>query len=137
VFVLPRLLAAWPLLTPILAIAEETSPGVGASTFLQALAALGLIVALLLATAWLAQRVSGGRGFGSSGMKVVAGLNLGPRERIVVVEVGETWLVIGIVPGQIRTLHTLPRGESPPVGHGAGERSFAHWLKQIAERPRA
>ena len=34
--------AAWPLLTPILAIAEETSPGVGASTFLQALAALGL-----------------------------------------------------------------------------------------------
>jgi flagellar protein FliO/FliZ len=29
----------------------------------------------------------------------------------VLVEVGDTWIVVGLVPGQIRTLHTLPKGE--------------------------
>jgi flagellar protein FliO/FliZ len=57
---------------------------------------------------------------------------IGSRERIVLVEIGDTWLVVGLVPGQIRTLHTLPKGELQPAGDG--ERPFAQWLKQIAER---
>ena len=40
--------------------------------------------------------------------------------------------VVGLVPGQIRTLHTLPKGE---LGTGSdGQRHFAQWLKQISER---
>ena len=87
---------------PILAIAEGDEPRCRGVNLLQALAALGLIVASCWRRLACPARLRG-RGFGSSGMKVVAGLNPGPRERIVVVEVGETWLVIGIVPGQIRT----------------------------------
>lgn len=45
-------------------------------------------------------------------MKVVGGVALGPRERIVLLEIGDEWLVIGIVPGQIRTLHRLAKGVS-------------------------
>ncbi len=118
---------------PALARAEAAAPGVGGGTFVQALAALGLIVLLLLALAWIAQRIAGTRGFGTAGMKVVGGLSLGPRERVVLVEVGDTWLVIGIVPGQIRTLHTLPRGEALPADASAPA-SFAHWLKAVRER---
>jgi flagellar protein FliO/FliZ len=40
---------------------------------------------------------------------------IGNRERIVLVEVADTWIVVGLVPGQIRTLHTLPKGELNPV----------------------
>ena len=54
------------------------------------------------------------------------------RERILLVEVGESWLVIGIVPGQIKTLHTLPKGELPLPA--AGDGAFGQWLKQFAER---
>ena len=98
--------------------------------------ALALIVALLVATAWLARKLSGGKGFGQGGMKVIGGVGLGPRERIVLVEVGDTWLVVGIVPGQIRTLHTLPKGVPLPGQDPAAgaERPFAQWLKQIGEK---
>jgi flagellar protein FliO/FliZ len=40
---------------------------------------------------------------------VVGGVMLGPRERLVVVEVGDTWLLLGVGGGQVNILHTLPR----------------------------
>jgi flagellar protein FliO/FliZ len=125
------------LLLPVTATASGTpDPGISAGTFMQTLLALGLIVALLGGTAWLARKVSGGKGFGRGGMRVVGGVALGPKERIILVEVGEQWLVIGIVPSQIRTLHRLPKGAAIPdeIGAPASDRPFAQWLKQTMER---
>ena len=101
------------LLLPLPALAAETAPppGVSPGTYVEAMLGLLFIVSLLGGAAWLARRLTGGKGFGQGGMKLLGGVALGPRERIVLVEVGETWLVIGIVPGQIRTLHRLPKGE--------------------------
>ena len=95
---------------------------------------LGLtaIIGILFAGAWLLRRLNGGRGFGSAGpLKVVGALMISARERILLVEVGESWLVVGVVPGQIKTLHTLPKGELPD---GSGEKPFGQWLKQFGER---
>lgn len=103
---------------------------------MQAALALSLIVALLVGTAWLARKVSGGKGFGQGGMKIVGGVALGPRERIVLLEVGEEWLVIGIVPGQIRTLHRLAKGCPTPADGlpATAEKPFSQWLQGVAER---
>ena len=125
------------LFFPLSALAAEAeAPGVSAGSFLQAMLALAVIVALLLGTAWMARKVSGGKAFGLRGMTVVGGIALGPRERIVLVEVGETWLVIGIVPGQIRTLHQMPKGCLPTAESGSPDTPFAHWLKSVIERQR-
>jgi len=106
---------------------------VSGAALLQMLFGLILIIAVLFAAAYFMRKFNGDRGFGSSGpMRVVGGLMLSTRERIVLVEVGDTWLVVGIVPGQIKTLHTLPKGDLPSVS--SAEKSFGQWLKQVTER---
>ena len=109
------------------------APGVSGSSILQMLLGLTLIVGILFAGAYLLRRLNGGHNFGQTGtLKVVGGLMLSPRERIVLIEVGESWLVVGIVPGQIKTLHTLPKGVLPPSDNSI--KPFGQWLKQMTER---
>lgn len=126
----------------VLALAGATSfaqspalepPGASTAAIVQMVFGLALIIAILFLGAYLLRKLNGGRNFGSSGpLRVVGGLMLGTRERIVLLEVGESWIVVGIVPGQIKTLHTLPKGDIP-AGTGA-EKPFSHWLKQMSER---
>ena len=109
-------------------------PPVTSATYFQAMLALVLIIGLLFGMAWLAKKLNGGKGFGAGGLKVIGGINLGPRERIFLVEAGEEWLVIGIVPGQIRTLHTLPKGQLPPdLSQNMPTPKFVEWLKAAKE----
>ncbi len=113
--------------------AAAEMPGVSASLLLQTVLALVVVIGVLFLAAYLLRKLNGGRGFGSTGpLRFVGGLMIGTRERIVLVEIADTWIVVGLVPGQIRTLHTLPKGELQPAGDG--ERHFAQWLKQLTER---
>lgn len=124
------------LLLPLPAVAADTAnASVGTGTFIQAGLALALIVSVLFGLAWLARKANGGKGFGQGGMKIVGGVALGPRERIVLIEVGDEWLVIGIVPGQIRTLHRLAKGAALPAdAAGSSDSPFSQWLKSVADR---
>ena len=122
------------LLFPASALAAE-NVGVPAGTYLQAGFALIFIVALLFGAAWMLRKVSGDKGFGQGGMKILGGVALGPRERIVLLEVGEDCLVVGIVPGQIRTLHRLPKSKLPADATTLTPTPpFADWLKRVTER---
>ena len=129
---------ALPLLLPLPVLASDAAaPGLSGGNYLQAMLALMLIVGLLAGTAWLARKVTGGKGFGQGGMKVVGGVALGPRERIVLIEVGDTWLVIGLVPGQIRTLYKMPKGELSAEGaltQGLSAGHFADLLKRVSQK---
>lgn len=114
----PSLLAPTALaVLPGLALAEEGKAVVsGAAGLTQAGLGLFAVIALILALAWIARR-SGLVKLGNAGaMKVVGTTSLGPRQRLVLVEVGGTWLVLGVGAGEIRTLHTLPAQDG-----GAGD----------------
>ena len=89
------------------------------SAYIGPLAAFVLILALIPAALWLLKRTPlGGAGVGQ-GMRVVAALPLAPNQRIVTVEVGSgddrRWLVLGVTPAGIQTLHTLPPQAEPPI----------------------
>ena len=108
-------------------------PQIESFSFVRLLLSLMVVIALLFAVAYFLRRLSFGKAFGQKGpMRVVGGLMLGARERIVLVEVGETLLVVGVVPGQIKTLYTLPKGEVSLCKED--DPAFGKWLKQIAER---
>jgi len=132
---IPYCLCCALLLAPLAVSAQAAAaaPGVSGAAILQMLLGLLLIIGILFFGAYFLRQLNGGRRFGNSGpLRIVGGLMLSARERIVLIEVGETWLVVGIVPGQIKTLHTLTKGELPAAP--GGEKPFGQWLKQLTER---
>ncbi|OIQ74784.1 flagellar protein FliO [mine drainage metagenome] len=70
---------------------------------------LGLVLAAIAGSAWLLKRLGQGQGSASGALRVVAGVAVGPKERVVLVDVGEIRLVLGVASGQVRTLHQMPR----------------------------
>lgn len=82
------------------------------SSMLTVLLSLVLILGGFVAVAWFARRYL--PGMGAQGVvKVVGTTQVGPRERVVVVEVDNTWLLLGVGSGNVRLLHTLPRPADP------------------------
>ena len=122
---------------PALSFAAEptaVSAGISFSSMLQTFLGLALVLGVFVGAAWLMRRINGGGLLGQNGpLRVLGGLAIGTRERIVLVEIEDTWLVIGIAPGQIRTLHTLPKGTASPLPAEAANQ-FGAWLKQFKER---
>jgi len=95
-----------------------------------------IVVAVIALAAWLVKRFTP-RGYGATGaLRVIAGAAVGPRERVVVIEIGSTWLVVGVAPGSVSRLHEMPRAtsEPAPVAPAASASPFAAWLKQKMEK---
>lgn len=69
--------------------------------------ALGLliVVAAILAVGWMMRRLYPGAMSASQQMKVIAALPLGPRERLLLVDVAGTQLLLGVTAQQINQLH--------------------------------
>jgi flagellar protein FliO/FliZ len=78
---------------------------------LQALVGLLVVLGLLYGFLMLLRRfgpsTTGARGI----VKVVGGVMLSPRERLVMVEVQDTWLLLGVASGQVNLVHAMPRPE--------------------------
>ncbi|UVW27895.1 flagellar biosynthetic protein FliO [Massilia sp. H6] len=119
----------------------------GAGSLLQTILALVLVLALLLGLAWVMKRF-GPRGMGTSAnLRLVGALNIGGRERIMVVEVGNQWIVVGASPGRVNALATMPRQEGAPgqdaqlAAQGStaapSAASFGEWLKNTIDKRNA
>ena len=80
----------------------------------------GTVIVLLViaAIAWVLRRVLPGQTMAQRGViKQVGGLQLSPRERVVVLEVAGRWLVVGINAGQMTALGEV----DPPAAESATE----------------
>lgn len=107
------------------------APELGASA-LQMVFGLLAVLALLLGTLWLLKRLSQPRGPVAGLMRVIAGVAVGPRERVVILELGNSWLVLGVAPGQVSTLAEIPRQEIPAIA-SAVPADLPAWLKQVVK----
>jgi flagellar protein FliO/FliZ len=100
-------------LLPSAALAEEGARaasrlGAGSSQAVEAVAALAAVLGLILALGWAVRRFGRLPGGAKGAVRVLGGVALGARERAVLVAVGPTRLLLGVAPGQVRTLHVLP-----------------------------
>lgn len=117
--------------------AADTAAAGTASTgnMVQALLGLVLLLGLMAAAAWALKRFGIAKTNGGTQIKIVGGLSVGSRERILVVEVADQWIVVGVAPGRINTLSTMPRQESVAAPDAApAAKNFSAWLKQTIEK---
>ena len=87
---------------------SAAAPAVGAAGLLQAGFGMFAVLGLIFLCAWAARRFGLQRLGSGHLVKVVASTMVGQRERVVVVEVGGQWLVLGVTSNQVNTLHSLP-----------------------------
>jgi flagellar protein FliO/FliZ len=118
-----------PCATAWAAATAPAAPGAAAG-FAQVAASLVLIVGVIVALAWLATRLRLTPRAASSGLKVLADVPVGPKERVVLLKVGDGQALVGVGADGIRSLALLERAvELPAEATSSG--AFADRLKAL------
>lgn len=127
------LLAASTAAAAVPAAPRADSDLVAGGGLLQMVFGLAAVLALIVALAWAVRRFGRVQPLPAGALRVLGGLSLGARERLVLVKVGEAQLLLGVAPGRVQTLHVLaePIERAPAAEQGPGPRDFAERLRAV------
>jgi flagellar protein FliO/FliZ len=122
-------LAAEPVATATTAAAPAVSSGV-AGQLTQLVFGLLLVLGLIFFLAWLLRRVqqAGPAGKGQV-IEIVGSRALGPRDRLMLVQVGNEQILLGLSPGSITALHVLKE----PVQVPSTEKPTPEFAQRLLE----
>lgn len=95
----------------------------------QMLLGLLLVIGLIFLLAWLLRRVQRLAPRGGQVIKLVASQSLGPRDRLVLVQVGEEQILLGLSAGRITPLHVLKE----PVIQADAEAATPEFAQRLME----
>jgi flagellar protein FliO/FliZ len=133
-----RALCSLFLLTPLTALAAEptttavttpiASSDIG-SQLAQLLLGLLLVIGLIFALAWVMRRVQQIGPRGNQAIKLIASQALGPRDRLLLVQVGSEQVLLGLTAGRITPLHVLKE----PVSLEAAEPATPEFAQRLME----
>lgn len=118
--------AVKPIPTPAPVNIDPVSTG----SIMQMLFGLLLVVGLILLLAWLLKRFTGLQGQHRA-MQVVASLPLSAREKLVLVQVGDKQLLLGVAPGRVSRIESY---DEPVIEPGSPAGEFAMRLQQVMQR---
>jgi len=90
-----------------------------------------LIVALIFLLAWLVRKFNLNQQSHSGLIRIIAGLSIGTRDRIVLLQIGEDQILVGLTPGKIEKLHTLSQPLDVPGETSTVSGSFASKLNRL------
>ena len=80
---------------------------VDAGGLLRVCLSLGVVIALILGAGWVLRRLQGGGVRAGRNLRCLESIAIGMKERVVLVQAGEKQLLIGVAPGNVRTLHVF------------------------------
>lgn len=119
-----------------------SQPLVAASTptpftsLLQVILGLAVVLAAIVGLAWLFRRMSGGMLGGSSRLRVVSGVLVGQREKVVIVELEGEWLVLGVTSHSVNLLSKMDKPADAGTEVVQPGEPFARWLKAAMDKGR-
>ena len=106
------LLTLFALMT-VPAVAQEAAPAVSPSSLftgdylLQVIGSFVVVILLLIGVLVLLRRFNGVSSQMSGNMRVVSSVGVGQRERVVLLQVGEEQILVGVGPGNVRKIHAF------------------------------
>lgn len=131
-FIFTAILIMWR--TTIAEASEQTSNTPSSGLF-QLVFGLVIVLGLMAVAAWALKYFGVKQTFGSTNVRIIGGVNVGTRERILIVEAADQWIVVGVTPGCINALATMPKQEIVPTTDiASGVRTFPEWLKRTLEK---
>ncbi len=126
--------------------AAATSP---TGSILKMVLGLGVVLVVMALISWAAKRMLPNAVMQNSAVKVVGGVSVGSRERVVVLEVANRWLVVGVAQGQVSAIANLDidadalnatmhaaKASSESAMHPIAK-PFSEWLKKSADNAKA
>ncbi|WNO07902.1 flagellar biosynthetic protein FliO [Teredinibacter sp. KSP-S5-2] len=79
---------------------------------MQMVLGLVVVVACIYGLFWLSKRVGYNKLFRNQSMQVVSSMAVGQRERVVLVKVGDTPILLGVAPGRVSQLHVFDKNDT-------------------------
>ncbi|HET8710057.1 MAG TPA: flagellar biosynthetic protein FliO [Spongiibacteraceae bacterium] len=116
-------------LLPTLARAAEVTPTPVAVHPLNMFLGLLFLAIIVVGGWWLVRRAGGLQIKPGNGMRIIAALSVGARERVVLIEIAGEQLLLGVAPGQVTLLQ---RFEQPVIA--ASSDDFASKVRQIMQQ---
>lgn len=101
-------------------------------SLLTTIGSLLLVLALILAMAWLLKKMRLPVIGNQSGLSLIRQISVGTRERIVIVKVGDEQFLIGITPQSINLISRLDQPLNDEVQQESGQ--FARQLSQLLKK---
>jgi flagellar protein FliO/FliZ len=118
---------------------QASAPVVPASSVLtQVSSVLGGILLLILFVGWVAKRTGlAPQAKNNKLLKITSSCQVGRGEKVVIVEVDNTWLVLGVTAHSITPLHTLsaPPVDTPAVSAAELPADFRQLMQKMLKRP--
>jgi flagellar protein FliO/FliZ len=115
--------------------AAETPDPASSGSLIQITLSLLLVVGLLIGLSVVFKKFGMNRITSQLPFKVIGAMAIGNNQRLMVIEVGEEWIVLGVTPQQITTITSMPRQESTK-GSGGGDPkvNFSAWMQSALEK---
>jgi flagellar protein FliO/FliZ len=124
----PLLLAA---AEPAAAPAVAPMPASLGGQLAQMVFGLLLVVGLIFFLAWLLRRMQSTAQRGVQAIEIVGSRAIGPRDRLLLVQVGKEQILIGHTPGSIEALHVLAEPVEVPAAARPATPEFAQRLLEL------
>lgn len=117
--------------TPLFA--AEPQGAISSQELIKVLGGLLLVILIILFLSWILKRLNASSMLTGSGFKGLASMTLGAREKILLVQAGERYLLLGVTTGSINLLHDF--GTEMPAGfHPANPASFSDLMKSVMRK---
>jgi flagellar protein FliO/FliZ len=109
------------------------SSPVGVTNVLSLVTSLIVVIGAILFVGWLYSRMRGVNLNASKVIDVLAAQALGPKEKIVVVQIGNKQIAVGMTPSSLQTLHVFDEPVIQP-SEGITAASFSDRLRNALGR---